>query len=397
MRVGDYRAQLGANRTGEKRFGELYEEYGSDALAEYLDELIDYTERLVRSNIANLPDGVYKAHDYMDGDGISDKELLLTLTIEVDGDEMVLDFTGTAKQNEGPLNCTPAMAFAGTMAVVMSLLGGDLPKNEGFYRPFDIVTPEGSMVNPTQDRPVAAGWEIAIRSGDLVTKAMADVLPEETIAATKGIICNIAYGGRDPRDNEEYVYYETVGGGYGARAEKDGMDGVQAHYQNTANSPIEELETEIPLYVRRYEYIQDSEGPGRQRGGLGIRRDMEFYDHRSSFTVLSDRTKNEPWGLFGGQAARSAEYVINPDDDPNVVSSKSTSRLDTNDVASVQTPGGGGYGDPFDRPPEAVLKDVINEKVSVKKAREEYGVVVDLTERSINEDETRELRSEVDR
>jgi N-methylhydantoinase B len=397
MRVGDYRAQLGANRTGEKRFRELYEEYGSDALTEYLDELIDYTERLVRSNIANLPNGVYTAHDYMDGDGISDEELLLTLTIEVDGDEMVLDFTGTAEQNEGPLNCTPAMAFAGTMAVVMSLLGGDLPKNEGFYRPFDIVTPEGSMVNPTQDRPVAAGWEIAIRSGDLVTKAMADVLPEETIAATKGIICNIAYGGRDPRDNEEYVYYETVGGGYGARAEKDGMDGVQAHYQNTANSPIEELETEIPLYVRRYEYIQDSEGPGRQRGGLGIRRDMEFYDHRSSFTVLSDRTKNEPWGLFGGQAARSAEYVINPDDDPNVVSSKSTSRLDTNDVASVQTPGGGGYGDPFDRPPEAVLKDVINEKVSVEKAREEYGVAVDLTERSVDEDETRELRSEVDR
>lgn len=397
MRVGDYRAQLGANRTGEKRFGELYEEYGSDALTEYLDELIDYTERLVRSNIADLPDGVYEAHDYMDGDGINDEELLLTLTIEVDGDDMVLDFTGTAEENEGPLNCTPAMAFAGTMAVVMSLLGGDLPKNEGFYRPFEIITPEGSMVNPTQDRPVAAGWEIAIRSGDLVTKAMADVLPEETIAATKGIICNIAYGGRDPRGDEEYVYYETVGGGYGARAEKDGMDGVQAHYQNTANSPIEELETEIPLYVRRYEYIQDSEGPGRQRGGLGIRRDMEFYDHRTSFTVLSDRTKNQPWGLFGGEAACPAKYVINPDDDPTVVNSKSTTKLDANDVASVQTPGGGGYGDPFDRPPEAVLKDVINGKVSVEKAREEYGVAVDLSERSVDEDETRELRSEVDR
>jgi len=304
MRVGDYRAQLGANRTGEKRFGELYDEYGADALSEYLDELIDYTERLVRSNIADLPDGVYEARDYMDDDGINDEELLLKLTIEVDGEDMVLDFTGTADENEGPLNCTPAMAFAGTMAVVMSLLGGDLPKNEGFYRPFDIVTPKGSMVNPTDDRPVAAGWEIAIRSGDLVTKAMADVLPEETIAATKGIICNVAYGGSDPRDDGEYVYYETVGGGYGARAEKDGMDGVQAHYQNTANSPIEELETEIPLYVRRYEYIQDSEGAGRRRGGLGIRRDMEFYDHRSSFTVLSDRTKNRPWGLFGGGAAR---------------------------------------------------------------------------------------------
>ncbi|QHS18090.1 hydantoinase B/oxoprolinase family protein [Halopenitus persicus] len=398
MRVGDYRAQLGANRIGEERFGELYEEYGADALTEYLDELIDYTERLVRSNIQELPDGVYDASDYMDGDGINDEELLVTLTIEIDDDEMTLDFTGTAAENEGPLNCTPAMAFAGTMAVVMSLLGGDLPKNEGFYRPFEIITPKGSMVNPTDDRPVAAGWEIAIRAGDLVTKAMADVLPEETIAATKGIICNIAYGGRDPRsDDDEYVYYETVGGGYGGRATKDGMDGVQAHYQNTANSPIEELETEIPLYVRRYEYIQDSEGAGRQRGGLGIRRDMEFYDHRSSFTVLSDRTKNQPWGLFGGHAARAANYVINPDDDPEVVSSKSTTKLDPNDVASVQTPGGGGYGDPLERPPEDVLEDVVNEKVSVEKAESEYGVAVDLEDRSVDEAATRELREEVDR
>ncbi|WP_096390197.1 hydantoinase B/oxoprolinase family protein [Halopenitus persicus] len=398
MRVGDYRAQLGANRIGEERFGELYEEYGSDALAEYLDELIDYTERLVRSNIQELPDGVYDASDYMDGDGINDEELLVTLTIEIDDDEMTLDFTGTADENEGPLNCTPAMAFAGTMAVVMSLLGGDLPKNEGFYRPFEIITPKGSMVNPTDDRPVAAGWEIAIRAGDLVTKAMADVLPEETIAATKGIICNIAYGGRDPRsDDDEYVYYETVGGGYGGRATKDGMDGVQAHYQNTANSPIEELETEIPLYVRRYEYIQDSEGAGRQRGGLGIRRDMEFYDHRSSFTVLSDRTKNQPWGLFGGHAARAAKYVINPDDDPEVVSSKSTTKLDPDDVASVQTPGGGGYGDPLERPPEEVLEDVVNGKVSVEKAESEYGVAVDPEERSVDEAATRELREEVDR
>jgi len=393
MRMGDYRAQLGANRTGEQRFDELHDEYGADEVGEYLDELLDYTERLARSAIEDLPDGTYAARDHMDGDGISEQELLLELTIEVDGDEMRLDFTGTADENEGPLNCTPAMAFAGTMAVVMSLLGGDLPKNDGFYRPFEIVTPEGTMVNPTYNRPVAAGWEIAIRSGDLVTKAMADALPEETIAATKGIICNIAYGGRDPRDDEAYVYYETVGGGYGGRAEKDGMDGVQAHYQNTANSPIEELESEIPLYVRRYEFIRDSEGAGRQRGGLGVRRDMEFYDHESSFTVLSDRAKNRPWGLFGGHDARAARYVINPDDDPTPVSSKSTTKLDPNDVASVQTPGGGGYGDPTKRDPEAVLADVIDEKVSPEKAREEYGVVVDLDARRVDEEATAERRA----
>jgi len=312
----------------------------------------------------------------MDGDGISEEERYLTLTIDVDGDEMTLDFTGTAEENGGPLNCTPAMAFAGTMAVVMSLLGGDLPKNDGFYRPFEIITPERTMVNPSYNRPVAAGWEIAVRTGDLVTRAMAEAVPEETIAATKGIICNLAYSGRDPRSDEEYVYYETVGGGYGGRHAKDGMDGVQAHYQNTANSPIEELETEIPLYVRRYEYIQDSEGAGRQRGGLGIRRDIEFYDHEATFTVLSDRTKNAPWGLFGGHSARPARYVINPEEESRTVSSKSTTKLASGDVASVQTPGGGGYGDPMERDPEAVLRDVRNGKVSAGKAQEEYGVIL---------------------
>jgi N-methylhydantoinase B len=395
MRLGDYRAQLGANKIGEERLQNLFAEYGSAAVEEYLDELLDYTERRVRAAIADLPDGTYHADDHMDGDGVVDEPVLLSLTLTVDGDEMTIDFTGTAAQNTGPLNCTPAMAFAGSMAVIMALLGEDLPKNDGFYRPFETITPEGTMVNPVDDAPVAAGWEIAMRAGELVTKAMADALPEETIAATKGIVCNVAYGGRDPRDDEKYVYYETVAGGYGARAEKDGMEAVQTHFQNTANSPIEELESEIPLYVRKYELIQDSAGAGRTRGGLGVRRDMEFYDHAASFSLLTDRAKSRPWGLFGGESGYAAQYLINPDgDDPMKVSSKSTTKLDPNDVASVQTPGGGGYGDPTERPPERVLEDVVNEKVSVEAAREEYGVAVDLETRTVDEETTERRRAE---
>lgn len=396
MRLGDYRAQLAANKIGEKRLSNLFDEYGANAIDEYLDELLNYTERRVRSAISDLPDGTYQAEDYMDGDGVVDKPVLLDLTLEIDEDEMTIDFTGTAEQNSGPLNCTPAMAFAGSMAVIMSLLGEDLPKNDGFYRPFEIITPEGTMVNPVDDAPVAGGWEIAMRAGDLVTKAMADALPEETIAATKGIVCNVAYGGRDPRDDEKYVYYETVAGGYGARAEKDGMEAVQTHFQNTANSPIEELESEIPLYVRKYELIQNSAGAGRTRGGMGVRRDMEFYDHAASFSLLTDRATSEPWGLFGGKSGFAAHYLINPDtDDPMIVNSKSTTKLDPNNVASVQTPGGGGYGDPTERSPEKVLEDVINEKVSVEAAREKYGVVVDRENRTIDEDATEERRAEL--
>ncbi|MFW6317189.1 MAG: hydantoinase B/oxoprolinase family protein [Halorubrum sp.] len=378
MRRGDYQAQLGANRIGERRFAELHDSYGRATVESSLDELLDYTERRVRAAIEELPDGEYRARDEMDGDGVVDEPVELALTLAVDGDELTIDFTGTADENEGPLNCTPAMAFAGTMAVIMAFIGEDLPKNDGFYRPIETVTPEGTMVNPTYNRPVAGGWEIAMRAGDLVTKAFADAVPEETIAATKGIVCNVAYGGEDPRDDGEYVYYETVAGGYGGRAGKDGMDAVQTHFQNTANSPIEELEDELPVYVRRYELVRDSEGAGRRRGGLGVRRDLEFYDHEASFSLLTDRTRSRPWGLFGGHAARPARFYRNPgapDEEP--LASKSTTKLESNDVVSVQTPGGGGYGDPLDRDPQAVLADVRDEKVSASKAEAEYGVVVD--------------------
>jgi N-methylhydantoinase B len=393
MRRGDYQAQLGANRIGEQRYTDLCDRYGPGTVADYLDELLDYTERRVRAAIEELPDGRYEARDEMDGDGVVDEPVPLHLAIEIDGDEITLDFSGTADQNRGPLNCTPAMAFAGAMSVIMAFIGGDLPKNDGFYRPLETITPEGTMVNPTDDAPVAGGWEIAMRIGDLVTKAMAGAVPEETVAATKGIVCNIAYGGHDPRDGGKYVYYETVAGGYGARAERDGMDAVQTHFQNTANSPIEELEDEIPVYVREYSLRQDSEGAGRTRGGLGVRRDYEFYGEDASFSLLTDRTRSAPWGLFGGHSASPSAFVRNPDAGAEPLASKSTTALDPGEVVSVRTPGGGGYGDPVERDPQAVLADVRDGKVSPEKAREAYGVVVD--DDRIDEAATAERRREL--
>jgi N-methylhydantoinase B len=377
MRRGDYQAQLGANRIADDRVSALYDTRGTDAVETALDDLLAYTERRVRAAIESLPDGTYTARDEMDGDGVTDEPVTLALALTVDDDELTIDFTGTAAENEGPLNCTPAMAFAGTMAVVMAFLGEDLPKNDGFYRPIETITPAGTMVNPSRDRPVAGGWEIAMRAGDLVTKAFTEAVPEETIAATKGIVCNVAYGGNDPRDDGEYVYYETVAGGYGARAETDGMDAVQTHFQNTANSPIEELEAELPVRVRRYELIPDSEGAGRTRGGLGVRRDLEFYDHEASFSLLTDRTESRPWGIFGGHAARPARFYRNPETaEKTTLASKSTTTLDPGDVVSIQTPGGGGYGTPLERDPEDVLEDVRDGKVSVSKAEGAYGVVI---------------------
>jgi len=392
MRRGDYQAQLGANRIGEKRYTDLCDRYGTDTVGAYLDDLLDYTERRVRAAIEELPDGRYEASDEMDGDGIVDEPVTVALAITVDGDGMTLDFTGTDSQSRGPLNCTPAMAFAGAMAVVMAFLGGDLPKNDGFYRPLETITPEGTVVNPTEDAPVAGGWEIAMRIGDLVTKAMADAVPGETIAGAKGIVCNVAYGGRDPRDGKRYVYYETVAGGYGARAEKDGMEAVQAHFQNTANSPIEELETEIPVHVREYSLRQDSAGAGRRRGGLGVRRDYEFYGEDATFSLLTDGTRSPPWGLFGGHSASPARFLREPGTDrERELPPKSTTELEPGEVVSVRTPGGGGYGDPTEREPGRVLADVLDGKVSVEAAHDVYGVVV--VDGEIDGDATRERRA----
>jgi N-methylhydantoinase B len=222
---------------------------------------------------------------------------------------------------------------------------------------------------------------------------MAGAVPEETVAATKGIVCNIAYGGQDPRDDENYVYYETVAGGYGARAERDGMDAVQTHFQNTANSPIEELEDEIPVYVREYSLREDSEGAGRTRGGLGVRRDYEFYGEDASFSLLTDRTKSAPWGLFGGHSASPSSFVRNPGPDAEPLASKSTTALDPGEVVSVRTPGGGGYGDPTERDPDAVLADVRDGKVSPEKARDVYGVAVE--DGGVDEAATRDRRAEL--
>ena len=395
MRLGDYHAQLGANKIGRDRYRDLVATYGRAGIRDLLDELFDYTERLVRSGIADLPDGRYEAEDTLDGDGIVDEPVRLALAVVVEGDEMTVDFTGTADQNRGPLNCTPALAFAGVLYSIMALIGEDLPKNDGFYRPFEVVTPEGTMVNPRPQAPVAASAEVAVRAADLVLKAMAEALPETVVAGGKGTIENIAYGGMDPRDDAEYVYYETVAGGYGARATKDGMEAAQAHFQNTANSPIEELEREIPLHVRRYELIQDSAGPGRNRGGLGVRRDLEFYDHEASFSVLADRATSAPWGLFGGEDAAPARYVVNPDTPAaRTISSKTTVDLEPGGTVSIQTPGGGGYGDPHERDPDRVLADVRNGKVSIDAARERYGVVIDPDAMAVDRDATRARRGE---
>jgi N-methylhydantoinase B len=390
---GDFRAQTAANRLGAQRIEALAAQHGAATLARYLDELLQYTERRTRAAFAEFPDGRFSADLLMDGDGVTDQPVRLAATVAIEGGRVSVDLAGCDDQRPSPTNATSSQTYSGVVYVLKCLIDPDIPVNDGFYRLIDIRSRPGSVVHAQHPAAVAAGWEIAMQLCDLLFKALAPALPERVVAGTKGCVCNIAFGGPNPRSGEYFTYYETIAGGYGATLSTDGMDAVQAHFQNTENAPVEETEASYPVRILRYALLEDSEGGGRHRGGLGVRRDYTFPGHEPSFSILSDKAHHAPWGLFGGAAARPARYILNPDTGAaRELPSKITVRLAPGDVVSVQTPGGGGVESPLERDPERVAADAALGKISVDRARTVYGVVVDRVTQTLDPSATRDLR-----
>jgi N-methylhydantoinase B len=390
---GDFRAQTAANRLGVQRLEALLEPYGTAEFTRYLDELLHYTERRTATAFAQFPDGTFSAESYMDGDGIRNEPIHLVATVHIAQGRISVDLTACDAQRPSPTNATLAQTYSGVVYVLKCLIDPDIPVNDGLYRLVDIRTRPGTVVAARHPAAVAAGWEVAMQLCDLLFKALAEPLPDRVLAGTKGCICNIAFGGINPVNDEYFTYYETIAGGYGATRHNDGMDAVQAHFQNTENAPVEETEANYPVRILRYELIDDSEGAGRQRGGLGVRRDYTFPGHTPSFSILSDKAKYAPWGLFGGSAARPAKYILNPDTDARELPSKITLPLQPGDVVSVQTPGGGGCEPAWLRPPHLVAADVALGKLSCQRAQQVYGVVVHPETLTVDEAATAVLRT----
>jgi N-methylhydantoinase B len=373
---GDLRAQVASISTGLQRMGELISHYGIEVFDKTVEQILDYTERRTREEILMLPTGTYEAVGYMDGDGINDEPFEIRVRITLRDGKALFDLTGSAEQRRGPVNATYAMSLSNCAYALRALMGPELPMNDGFYRALTVIAPPGTVVNAQLPAPIGGGWETAFRVCETAFQAFGKAVPERLAAGSKGALCNIAFGGISPRSGSYYVFYEAMGGGYGARATKDGIDAIQPHGQNTENSPIEETEANYPVLITRYELIQDSEGAGRFRGGLGLRRDYKF-DHEVVFSVLSDKAKFQPWGLEGGLPARAAHYVINPDTDPRECGSKTSNVLAPGDAFSIQMGGGGGYGPPCERAPERVVEDVRNQRISMERAYSIYGVAID--------------------
>ncbi len=390
--AGDFRAQVAANNTGARRLGALLDRHGLETVAANIEKLLAYTQRRTRAAIAQLPQGTFTAEGQVDTDGYTDRPVRLVARIVIDADGVLFDLTGCDPQRRAPVNSTFAQTFSACAYALKCLIEADVPVNSGFYHWVRVQAPEGTVANCTAPAPVVGGWETQTRLTDVIFKALAPALPDRIPAGTKAMMCHAGFGGIDPRTGKYYCFLETLAGGYGGRSRSDGPDAVQAHGQNTENAPVEETERNYPVRITRYELIEDSGGAGRYCGGLGMRRDYLFADHGPTFTVLADRDREGPWGLFGGQPGSIAEYILNPDGEARRLSSKTTLELQPGDVVSYRTCGGGGHGPPEERDPRAVLNDVRQGKVSVARAREVFRVAIDAATGTIDEQETHRLR-----
>ncbi|MEF8775626.1 MAG: hydantoinase B/oxoprolinase family protein [Haloarculaceae archaeon] len=376
-RRGDLRAQQAANQTGRRRFGDLLETHGRETLAAAFDAIKDYSERRMRAEIEAVPDGTYEFADVLDDDGAGNRNLPIDVAVTVDGDAVAVDFAGTAPQTAGPVNAVFAVTASATYYALRCVTDPDIPPNHGCYRPITIDAPEGSIVNPDPPAAVVGGnLETSQRITDVVLGALAQAVPQAVVAGSQGTMNNVALGGTDPRDGSPYAFYETQAGGFGGRAGADGMDAVHVHMSNTMNTPAEVLETAYPLRVTRYALRPDTGGAGEFRGGLGLRRDILIRDHEATCNLLADRHDHRPSGLLGGAPGATGEAVlIDPDGTREVIPQKSAHRLSSGTVLSIRTPGAGGYGDPADRDPAAIERDLELEKITPEAAREDYGYV----------------------
>jgi N-methylhydantoinase B len=390
--AGDLRAQIAANEMGIRRLTVLAEKYGVDTLSFYMDRLLEYTEQRVRTELRKLPRGSFAAEGCLDDDGITPEPILLKARITIDDEKIVFDFAGTDEQRSGPMNCNLTQTFTACVYVFKCLIDPDIPVNEGFYQPIEVIAPAGSAVNVSHPGAVVGGWEVCMRLVEILFKALSVPLPERVPAGTKGMVCHVGFGGKDTKHGEYYTFLETLGGGYGGRFNSDGPDAVQTHAQNTQNAPIEEIELNYPVRITRYSLIPDSEGPGKFRGGLGLAREYAFLDHEPTLTTLADRVKFPPWGLFGGDSGRPARYLLIQDGKEKAVPSKGTVRIKKGNLFRVETCGGGGFGPAAERDPESVLRDVLEGKITSARATREYKVAFDKKTKLVDEAKTQELR-----
>ncbi len=364
-RRGDYNAQIASNKLGIKRCLDLIKKWGPKNIDEGCDVIIKSVAKRTRKSVSSLPDGTYTFEDIVDDDGLSRKNIVLKVSITVKKDQIIFDFSGTDPQVEGNNNVTMAGLQACCLYCIKVLLDPDCPQNHGMLDPISIIAPEGTIVNAAFPSASAARAQTGQRIVDVIFGALASACPENIIAAGNGANTSAAFFGKS-KHGKYYVYLETLGGGAGGRSYKDGSDGIQIHMTNTSNLPIEALESEYPLIIERYEFVKDSGGAGKYRGGLGIRRDYRPIKHDTTFSGQGERFVNKPWGIFGGNYGGTGHFSIIQKNGKKIriANKPSALKIGPNSVISVVTAGAGGYGNPKNRTKKQIKDDFRSEKFS---------------------------------
>lgn len=343
---GDFSAQISANHAGVERLVSLIEPLGESQFLNALSELNNYGERLARSVIADIPNGEYTFSDVMDDDGLGNFDLKITATVNVNEQNVHVDFNGTTEQTEGNINCPLSVAAAGVYYVFRCLMPKQTPACAGSFRPITLTAPEGCLINAKRPAAVAAGnVETSTRIVDVVMGALAQALPDKIPAASHGSMNNLAMGSHVDGDSYEannikaWDYYETIGGGMGASSLGDGIDAVQTHMTNTRNTPIEVMETSYPVRIKQYAIRENSGGGGLHKGGDGLIREFEFLKP-ANVTLLTERRLYPPWGLNDGLDGGCGQNVLNG----KTLTSKICFDVNEGDCLTIKTPGGGGWG-----------------------------------------------------
>jgi N-methylhydantoinase B len=344
-REGDLAAMLAANRTGERRLFDVVGKYGWKEVEYYISELLNYTERMTRHVISQIPNGTYRAEDVLDNDGISENPVTIRVRIDIRGSRARVDFSGSDLQVAGSINAVYAITASVVFYVFRTLVPVAIPSTEGGMRPLEIVAPEGTIVNARPPAAVSGGnVETSQRIVDVLYRCLAQALPDRIPAASQGTMNNVTFGGTDPDSGQPFAYYETMAGGMGARPGMDGISGVHTHMTNSMNTPIEAIEYAYPVRIEQYGLRPASGGEGRWRGGDGIVREIRFLAP-TQLTVLSDRRRSLPYGLSGGKPGRAGRnHIRRRNGAVEELPSKFMLRVKAGDILSIETPGGGGWG-----------------------------------------------------
>ncbi len=380
---GDFRALIAATDLGERRMADLVRKHGKAAFRDAARDLMDYSERRMRAEIAQIPDGRYSFEDYMEDDGIEDRAYMIRVTVFVQGEEMVVDYTGSSKQAKGPINATLGVAWGAAYNAVLQLTDSTIPKNSGCFRPIRVLAPPGSMLNVNFPGPSVGGnTETHCRIANAVMGALAPGLKDRSAAADGGSHSNFLFGGNDPQTGEFFCCYDLTPVGWGGRSFADGNDGVGGINGNCPHTPVEVFEFRFPWHVEEFRLVDDSGGAGAFRGGLALTKTV-CSSAEMTFSYMADRQKMAPWGLHGGLPGAKAELLFQRESSDewltitqafNKVSPSKFANVPIHpgDRIRIASPAGGGWGPPAERDPARLAEDLREGYVSAAQASALY-------------------------